>query len=39
MKSADLLNMINQVRTKPIASYVTTTTVPADFVRYFELDL
>ncbi|KAL1377611.1 hypothetical protein pipiens_016145 [Culex pipiens pipiens] len=32
MKSADLLNMINQVRTKPIASYVTTTTVPADFV-------
>lgn len=31
MKSADLLNMINQVRTKPMASYVTTT-VPADFV-------
>uniref|UniRef100_A0A1Q3FTQ0 Putative e3 ubiquitin-protein ligase trim37 n=1 Tax=Culex tarsalis TaxID=7177 RepID=A0A1Q3FTQ0_CULTA len=32
MKSSDLLNMINQVRTKPIASYVTTDFVPADFV-------
>lgn len=31
MKSADLLKTISQVRTKPMASYVTTT-VPADFV-------
>ncbi|XP_058455479.1 uncharacterized protein LOC131432914 isoform X3 [Malaya genurostris] len=30
MKSADLLKMINQVRTKPMASYITAP-VPADF--------
>ncbi|XP_062545141.1 uncharacterized protein LOC134211846 isoform X2 [Armigeres subalbatus] len=31
MKSAELLKMINQVRTKPMASYVTAP-VPADFI-------